>query len=86
MDDKQTRGKKLRVISKLVERAIEDLSTIFENKNGLSQRDLDVVRAILWTHLEEALVEGFNDTHGLKMKIQFLEGLLSGSRDPAKGK
>lgn len=91
MEDKRQKGKKLRIISKLVEQAIEELSIVFDNKAGLSQKDLDIVRAILWNHLDDALSQGYDDTHGLQIKIQFLETLLkkrenkAGQTDKPKG-
>lgn len=79
--NKSQKGKALRVVSSLVEEALEEVSSLFEARGGISQSDLDVIRVILWDHLNSALKEGQDDSHGLKLKINFLERLLKKKED-----
>jgi hypothetical protein len=52
----------------------------------LNEDKADLLREILWRNLEHAFYEGSSESHGLELKIEFLEKLLQDKRNKIEAK
>jgi hypothetical protein len=79
-------GKKIRVLTEVIDLLMKEVEEIFYSAETahLSEEKLDLLREILWRNLEHAFYEGSSETHGLELKIEFLEKLLQDKRQKDK--
>ena len=67
---------------------MEEVEQIFYTSEvgKLNEDKADLLREILWRNLEHAFYEGSSESHGLELKIEFLEKLLQDKRNKIEAK
>jgi hypothetical protein len=81
-------GRKIRALTEVINLLMEEVEQIFYTSEvgKLNQDKADLLREILWRNLERAFYEGSSESHGLELKIEFLEKLLQDKRNKIEAK
>lgn len=79
---REREGRKIRALTSVIDLLMQEVEELFlsTEMKSLPEAKADILREILWRNLDHAFREGENETHGLELKIQFLERLLEDRR------
>ena len=81
-------GRKIHALTGVINLLMEEVEQIFYTSEvgKLNEEKTDLLREILWRNLEHAFYEGSSESHGLELKIEFLEKLLQDKRNKIEAK
>ena len=81
-------GRKIHALTEVINLLMEEVEQIFYTSEvgKLNEDKADLLREILWRNLEHAFYEGSSESHGLELKIEFLEKLLQDKRNKIEAK